>query len=42
MNKFKKLLFTTDEEDLSNFDALCMFIFHLVAWTLIFVFVRFI
>jgi hypothetical protein len=34
MKKFKQWLFTADEEGLNGFDAICMFIWNLAAWSL--------
>ena len=34
MDKFKQWFFTPDEEGLSYFDALCMFIWNTAAWSL--------
>lgn len=34
MNKFKKWLWKADEEGITNFDAITMFILNLLAWSL--------
>jgi hypothetical protein len=37
-NGFKKWFYTPDPEGITNYDALCAFIFNVSAWTLIFTF----
>ena len=33
MNKFKAWFWKSDEEGITNFDAICMFIWNCLAWT---------
>lgn len=38
MNKFKQWLWKCDEEGISNFDAITMFLWNLLAWSLLIIY----
>lgn len=33
--KIKNWLWKSDEEGITNFDAVCMFLYHLIAWSIV-------